>query len=123
MSELAGQLDVLNCGEGDLKIVITENNPIEIERAKRIITDMLKRGYALFIHGEGDTLIRVKRFKPDTLTYIIADGPTVAPEPLEEPEAMPEPVQLPKRGRGRPRTREVKATETKATVVGRSAGG
>lgn len=117
----AGTLEVLNCGEGDIEIVITENNPIEIERARRIITDMLRRGYALFIHGPGDNLVRVRRFKADTLTYVIADRPETetVPLPSSEPASLPPP----KRGRGRPRPREIKATETKATVVGRSAGG
>ena len=112
---MIGQLDVLNVGEGDIKITFDENNAMELERAKRIIGDMLKRGYALFIHGKDDKLIRVHRFKPSTNTYLIADGPEVPSE--AEPLAP-----VPEMAKGR-KMREIKATKAKATVVGRSAGG
>ncbi len=106
---------------------------IEVERAKRIIQDMLKRGYSLFITGKDGALTRVKKFIPATGTYIIADGPTVAPTPLNTPPirpqlaAPPEPIDVqpvPKqRGRPRKATTEVPMTKAKATVIGRSAGG
>lgn len=69
----AGTLDILNCGAGHLELKLTDKDPIEIERAKRIIQDMLKRGYALFIHGKDKALIRVKKFDPKKLVYVIAD--------------------------------------------------
>jgi hypothetical protein len=75
-----GQLDVLNCGEGDIKITFNGDDPMEMARAERIIVDMLKRGYAIFVHGKGDKLIRVHRFKPGKNTYLLADGPDVPPE-------------------------------------------
>jgi hypothetical protein len=107
---MTGQLDILSCGEGHLEIKYNEKDPIETERAKRIIGDMLKRGYALFIHGKNDALIRVKRFIATAGTFIIADGPTVPPDA--------EPI-----SRKLPGMRAVKMHKTKATVVGRSAGG
>lgn len=124
-------LDILNCGAGHLEIRFDEKDVIEIERAKRIIQDMLRRGYALFVHGPDNTLIRVKRFDAAKGVYIIADGPTIAPEPSEvqdDPRATPTPPEQTdggvKRGRGRPRKeKEVPMAEAKVTVVGRSAGG
>jgi hypothetical protein len=75
----------------------------------------LKRGYSLFIHGKGNKLIRVHRFKADTCTYLIADGPEVPAE--AEPLA-----DRPEYAKNKP-MREIKASKAKATVVGRSAGG
>lgn len=105
---MKGQLDILSCGEGHLEIKFHENDVIECARAKRIIQDMLKRGYALFVHGKDDALIRVKKFMADKSVYIIADGPTIPPET----DALPV-----KGGR------TLKMHKAKATVVGRSAGG
>lgn len=112
---MKGQLDILNCGEGHLEIKFHQNDVIETARAKRIIEDMLKRGYALFIHGKDDALIRVKRFIAKTGTYIIADGPTIPP--------AAEPIQPAKLGRKLPGMKAVPMHKSKATVVGRSAGG
>lgn len=117
-----GRLDVLNCGEGHLEVRFEANDPIETARAERIIQDMLRRGYALFVHGTDETLIRVKEFDAKKGVYIIADGPTIPPEavPME-----PEPVSVPlvPRPRGRPRKMAVPIAKARATVVGRSAGG
>jgi len=78
-------IDILNCGEGDLEIRFKEGDAIELERAKRIIGDMLKRGYALFVRGSDGGLIRVKRFDPKQNCYVIADGPTVPAEAVPVP--------------------------------------
>lgn len=108
-----GQLDVLACGAGDIKITFDDANPLEVERAKRIIKDMLKRGYSLFVHGADNALIRVKKFDEKKGVYLIADGPTVPPEAEDSPsDSKP--------------WRKMKAMpigKAKATVVGRSAGG
>jgi hypothetical protein len=110
-----GTLEVLNVGEGDIKITFNGDDPMEAERARRIIGDMLARGYALFLHGKNDKLIRVHRFKPNTNTYLIADGPDLPAE--TEPLAA-----RPEYAKDKP-MREIKASKAKATVVGRSAGG
>lgn len=98
---------------GHLKITYKEGDPIELDRAKRIIGDMLKRGYSLFVHGKDKALIRVKKFDSKHNVFIIADGPTVPVEALAA-----EPVK-----RGRPMMRKMPMEKTHATVVGRSAGG
>ncbi len=110
-------LDILNIGSGDIEIRFDEKDVLEKERAKRIIEDMLKRGYSLFIHGKDKALIRVKKFLPKTGHYVVADGPTVPPEA----EPVEERLVTSLRQRGRPR--KVSMGSVKATVVGRSAGG
>lgn len=114
-------LEILNCGEGHLTITFKKDDLMEVERAKRIISDMLRRGYALFITGGDGVLTRVKRFKADTGTYLIADGPVIAPVPIAPEEPLTTPIV--RRKRGRPPTREVPMTKARATVIGRSAGG
>ena len=42
---MAGTLEILNVGAGDVVITFDKTNPAEQIRAKRIIKDMLKRGY------------------------------------------------------------------------------
>ena len=44
-----GQIGVLNVGAGDTKLSFDKNNPAEMIRSARIVTDMLRRGYALLV--------------------------------------------------------------------------
>ena len=116
-----GALSVLNVGAGDLEFKFDKDNPQEVVRAKRVIEDMLRRGYALFVEV-GGKLTPVKKFDAEREVYIIADGPLYAGD---QPEVVTpvEPVAEPKR-RGRPRkTREVPMRTTKATGVAPTAGG
>lgn len=112
-----GQIDILNTGEGHMEIKLNEDDPISMERAKRIITDMIKRGYALFVHGKNNVLCRVKRFDPKKMVYIIGDGPEIPTEAIPAEETKAEKVD---RQKG---YRQVPASRAKVTVVGRSAGG
>lgn len=109
-------IDVLNAGLGHLEIKFNKDDPMETVRAERIIADMLKRGYALFVEGADKALIRVEKFDAKTGCYIIADGPTVPAETSDRTEPS-EHVGLP------PGKRALKATRTRVTSVGRSAGG
>ena len=83
------EVDVLNTGSGHIELRFNENDPMELERAKRIITDLLRRGYALFIH-EGETVVKVREFDPAKNVYIVADGPLVTSAPEQVQEAIPE---------------------------------
>jgi hypothetical protein len=87
-------IDVLNTGYGDFEMRFDPNKPEEVERAKQTITDMLKRGYAIFVRQGAETF-RVRKFDVDKNVYIIGSTPA----------------------------EEVPIAETRATAVGRSAGG
>jgi hypothetical protein len=87
-------IDVLNTGYGDFELRFDPNKPDEVQKAKETITDMLKRGYAIFVR-QGNETLRVRKFDVDRNVYIIGSTPA----------------------------EEVPIAETRATAVGRSAGG
>jgi hypothetical protein len=87
-------IDVLNTGYGDFEMRFDPDKPDEVEKAKQTITDMLKRGYAIFVR-QGKETFRVRKFDMDKNVYIIGSTPA----------------------------EEVSIAETKAMAVGRSAGG
>jgi spore germination protein YaaH len=87
-------IDVLNTGYGDFELRFDPDKPDEVQKAKETITDMLKRGYAIFIR-QGEETYRVRKFDADKNVYIIGSTPAA----------------------------EVPIAEAKATAVGRSAGG
>lgn len=87
-------IDVLNTGYGDFEMRFDPNKPDEVQKAKETITDMLKRGYAIFVR-QGTETFRVRKFDVEKNVYIIGTTPA----------------------------EEVPITETRATAVGRSAGG
>jgi hypothetical protein len=86
--------DVLNTGCGDFEMRFDPNKPEEVEKAKQTITDMLKRGYAIFVR-QGKETFRVRKFDADKNVYIIGSIPA----------------------------EELPIAETTAIAVGRSAGG
>jgi spore germination protein YaaH len=90
-------IDVLNTGYGDFELRFDPDKMDEVQKAKETITDMLKRGYAIFIK-DGDETYRVKKFDVNRNVYII--GSTPSEEVVEVP-----------------------ITKAKAVAVGRSAGG
>jgi len=87
-------IDVLNTGYGDFELRFDPNKPDEVQKAKETITDMLKRGYAIFVR-QGEQTLRVRKFDADKNVYIIGSTPA----------------------------EEVPIAETRAIAVGRSAGG
>jgi hypothetical protein len=87
-------IDVLNTGYGDFEMRFNPDKPDEVQKAKETITDMLKRGYAIFVR-QGTETFRVRKFDVDKNVYIIGSTPA----------------------------EEVPIAETKAIAVGRSAGG
>ncbi len=145
---MSGQIGILNVGAGDTKLTFDKNNPAERIRSARIVTDMLRRGYALLIEvtdKKGNkTYTRVHAFREDSCEYIIADlDPIIAAEQdakdernnvaAREPSATeaggaatPETTLATPRlagGRKRGGTRAVSASETTGVAVARSAGG
>src|ERR1041385_6256428 len=109
-----GSLEILNVGSGDVKISFDRNDAAEAIRAKRIIKDMLGRGYALLVQDAEGKFQRAKAFDEATSEYVIAD---YDPEPAEEAESS-----TTRSGR-KTREKRVPMTGIKATAVGRSAGG
>lgn len=68
-----GSVACLNVSGGDIKIEFDKDNVAETIRAKRMITDMLKRGYALLIETENGAYTRCLEFKEDVGVYVVAD--------------------------------------------------
>jgi hypothetical protein len=121
----SGTLEVLNCGEGHLELKFKADDPVETARAARIVADMLRRGYALFVEGEGKKLTRVEQFDEKRGVYIIADGPdptVISPEGAPEELSKQIEAAVGRKLSGKPR-KEVPMHEAKAVAVGRSAGG
>lgn len=77
-----GALEILNVSEGDMKISFDTNDCAEAIRAKRIIKDMLRRGYALLVDGQ-----RIKDFDETKGEYIIADFDAIESLNVEMAEA------------------------------------
>lgn len=113
-----GEVGILNVGAGDTKLSFDPKKPAEVKRARKVVTDMLRSGYAILVQvgvQKGEPIYRrAKAFDPKTDEYIIIG----APEDEEEPQAE---------GRGKARkttgARRVKAGETRAIAVARTAGG
>ena len=64
MPEEAGGLDVLNIGAGHLKFNFDKSRPEEVKKAKKVLNDMLKRGYMLFAKVDGEQ-VRLRSFDPE----------------------------------------------------------
>jgi hypothetical protein len=112
-----GFLSILNVGAGDLRISFNPKYPAEAKRAREMVTDMLRRGYAIVVAEEDGTHSPVNAFDPETCEYIVADS---APVGAEEEAAAAPPTP---RKRGRPRTRRIPARKARATAIAPSAGG
>lgn len=119
----AGHLDVLSVGRGHLKLTISEGDAVEIEKAKRIITDMLNRGYAIFVEEPDGTTKRVKRFDAKHMTYIVDDTMDTVPAKAAESVTPVTPVPTGPRGRRYNKTKAVPVAGAKATAVAATAGG
>jgi hypothetical protein len=68
-----GTLSCLNVSGGDIEITFDTNDCAEAIRAKRIISDMLRRGYALLVKMPDGTYTRALEFDEKQGKYIIAD--------------------------------------------------
>ena len=137
---MTGEITILTVGDGDTKLTFDPDKPAEVQRAKRVVDDMLRRGFAILIEvgtKDGEPLYqRAKGFDAETAEYIIVGEPPH--EETEAPEAgkpEPEPKAATRR-RGRPpgsankrpakrqpRERRVPAASASAVAVARTAGG
>lgn len=134
---MSGVLSILNVGTGDTKLTFDKNNPQERIRAARIVTDMIKRGYALLVAVERNgqkTFQRIQKFDEETCEYIIADFDPVAAQEADKAEEAqtneeqaqapqsPAPAAAPKL-RGRPKSKALPAERTEAVAIPRRSGG
>lgn len=106
-----GVLEVLSIGKGDLRLSVGDNDN-DRDQARALIDEMLRKGYSIFVETDNGPE-RVHEFNPRRMTYVIRDAPGT------EAKATPSV----KKPRGRPRTREVPVAGSRATAVGRTAGG
>jgi hypothetical protein len=103
-----GTLDVLNVNAGDLNLSFNTNDPEETAKARRVVEDMLSRGYTILVQW-GDRWRRVTKFYPKRDTYQIE-----VPDEQDQEE---------KTTKKKIRRVEVPARKTKATGIAPTAGG
>lgn len=106
-----GILEVLSIGKGDLRLEVGGSNPEDIAKARALIEEMLRKGYSIFVETDNGPR-RVKKFNPKRMTYLI--------EPPAEAAELDVPT--PAKRRQRPHD-EVPVRGSRATAVGRTAGG
>jgi len=102
-----GCLEVLSVGKGDLKLTVGGDDPEDTERAKALITEMLQKGYAIFVETDKG-LTRVKRFNPKRMTYVISEIVEDAIPPAKTRRVA---------------DKHVPVAGSKATAIGRTSGG
>lgn len=102
-----GMLEVLSVGKGDIKISLDPNNPDDVENARRLVEEMIAKGYGIFVETDKG-LTRVKKFNAKRMTYVIREW-------VDE-EATPS---RPRRSRDV----EVPVAGSRAKAIGRTAGG
>ena len=117
MSESIGTLSILNVYKGDIEIKFDTNDRADIEKARNIISDMLKRGYTLLVEIDG-AYQRAIGFDETVGAYIVSDSKEV--ESVEE-KAQPKEVKA-KKGKAI-RRRRLSIASTNAVAIARSAGG
>lgn len=125
-----GSLSILNVAGGDVKISFDKDNIAESIRAKRMITDMLRRGYALLVEIDG-AYQRAISFDEAHGEYVVADYDssfTDTPEPAmptlkETSNAKVEEAEVQAPSKKKNGRRRVAMESTTAVGVARSAGG
>jgi hypothetical protein len=119
-----GMLSVLSVGKGDLRLTVGGDDPDEIEKGRKVIEEMLRAGYGIFVETDKG-LTRVKRFNPKRMTYVITEIVDEPPKPMESvaPAEPAKPVHPNGRRRHRTTEREVPVAGSRATAIGRTAGG
>lgn len=100
-----GILTVPNIGLGDLEINFDKGVKEDIERARGIIEDMLKRGYTIYVELSDGSTRRVERFDGRMNHYIVTDA------------------NKPKRTKRKAKPQRVPMTGSRATAVAPTAGG
>jgi len=84
VSALIGSLAILNCTTGDTRVTFDSNKPAEVERAKAIVEDMLKRGYIISV-VVGDKMERAVGFDAEKGDYLVKDSTPADPDADPKP--------------------------------------
>jgi hypothetical protein len=115
-----GGVHILNVGEGDRRLTFDAQNPADRDRAQRIITDMLKQGYAVLVRvgddESGPVYRRATGFDPRYCEYVIPNAPEIPGAAKKSPSNADE-------KRQRRSGVRVSAGSTSAIAVAPSAGG
>ena len=135
---MKGTIGILNVGAGDTKLTFDKSNPAETIRSARIVTDMLRRGYALLVEIEKPdgtkAFTRVHAFREDVAEYIIADLDPSPSQTTETDDAKSEKsptapadtdsaaAKKPRRD-SKPKLKAIPAVSTRGIAIARSAGG
>ena len=113
---------ILNVGEGDFKVSFDPTNTQEKTNAKKVISDLLRQGFALMVEvgkdDRGPLYRRALKFDPATSEYIVMGGieSTKSDSPKTEPAKDSPPLKVVKG------TRRV-SMDRPVVAVGRTAGG
>lgn len=105
MNEI-GLLEVLSIGKGDIKMSFNVADEAEVDRARKLIGDMIRDGYTIVVETPRG-LKPVKRFDPHHAVYVISDTPEPDATPAEKKRAE----------------RKVPVAGSRAKAVGATAGG
>lgn len=123
---MTGELAILNVSAGDTKLTFDPKKPEETKRACAVVTDMLRRGFAVMVevgsNDRGPLYQRVKEFDAETAEYIIVGVPDDQQEPTHGKEQQASPA--PRRRKGKASTTvRLPASRTKAVAVAPTSGG
>lgn len=117
-----GELAILNCSDGDTRITFDSNNPDEIERARHVVEDMLRRGYCIAVEV-GGKMERASGFDASQNAYVVTSSATPILKGGAEAEAD-EPKETGRKAPARRgNTSRVPARGTRAVAVAPTAGG
>lgn len=128
-AKLPGELSVLNVGAGDINITFNNADADEVGKARQVITDMQKAGYAIMAQMPDKSYQRIESFDPARNAYIVV---VLAPETGAVVEAVTDAEVLPKKRGGRPKGARkgvdfdrvaLPVQQTRAVGIARSAGG
>lgn len=135
---LRGTASILNVGDGDTTLSFDPRNPEECERAAKIVTEMLRLGFAIMVEEPpgSKTYRRVTAFDESKFQYIIGEvsgepneltqdaRPDAAGHAADEPPTEASAgTAAPKAARGRPKGKRLNASTTRTVAIGRTAGG
>lgn len=108
-----GSLSILSINRGDLKFNFNKDDEEDVQKARKTIVDMLKRGYLIFVVVDGKE-VKVTDFDPATDEYVIKIDKRSKLWKDSNPQGATSKKVVEKR---------VKAKKTKATAIAPSGGG